>query len=74
MQNQKCAAGYALSKANGKLADVLLTMERCGFVLYRKEVLELVSQFVTINSLRTSFENGITSEDFLVSKREIIYQ
>lgn len=50
-------------------------MEKWGLGLCRKEVLNIVGEFVKRNNLKTPFKNGIPGEDWLyLSKTDIDYQ
>lgn len=48
-----------------KLAEGLRTLEKWGFGLSRKEVLETVGTFVKTNKLETIFKNGIPGGGFV---------
>jgi hypothetical protein len=53
-----------------KLANGIKTLEKWGFGLSRKEVLELVGKYVSANNLQTCFKDGVPGEDwFLGFKR-----
>lgn len=49
-----------------RLVEGLLKMEKYGFGLSRKEVLELVGQFVNSNNLQTPFKDGVPGEDWFL--------
>lgn len=56
-----------LSHENEKrLADGILTLEKYGFGLSRKEMLLLVGQFVKKNGLITPFKDGVPGEDWFL--------
>lgn len=48
-----------------KLADLLHIMERNGFGLSRKEVVELVANYIICNNIQTPFKNGIPGKDWV---------
>ncbi|XP_074026299.1 uncharacterized protein [Leptinotarsa decemlineata] len=53
-----------------RLANGLKTMEKWGYGLSRKEVLEIVGNFVKTNHIETNFKDGVPGEDcFLGFKR-----
>lgn len=49
------------------LAQGLKQMERYGYGLSRKEVLEVVGQFVRQHKLKTPFKDGVPSEDWFLN-------
>lgn len=55
-----------------RLDDGLLKMGNYGFGLSRKEMLQLVLQFVKYNKIKTPFRDGIPGEDWFLgfSKRD----
>lgn len=53
-----------------KLATSLHTMEKYGFGLSRKEVLEMVGDYVNKNKLITPFKNGIPGKDWFLAFKE----
>lgn len=58
----------ALSKRDEmRLASGLLTMEKYGFGLSRKEVLELTGQYVQTNKIKNPFRNGVPGEDWFLA-------
>ncbi|KAG5861882.1 hypothetical protein JTB14_036753 [Gonioctena quinquepunctata] len=50
-----------------KLAENIKTMNRWGFGLTRKELLDTVQQYVQSNQLKTSFKDGRPGEDWYLS-------
>jgi hypothetical protein len=46
-----------------RFAEDLLKMEKYGFGLSRKKVLELVGQYVNTNKIKTPFTDGVTAEE-----------
>lgn len=60
--------GTAISIADEKrLVSGLLQMEKYGFGLSRKEVLEIVGQFVRSNNINTPFKDGTPGEDWFLA-------
>lgn len=53
-----------------KLANCLRLMERYGFGLSRKEVLEMVGEYVQQNNISTSFKNGIPGQAWFSAFKE----
>ncbi|CAK1603400.1 unnamed protein product [Parnassius mnemosyne] len=49
------------------LAENLHVMEKSGFGLTRKEVIELVGQYVVKNNIKTPFKDGIPGEDWFIA-------
>lgn len=56
--------------AETKLAECLKCMEKWGFGLTRKEVMDLVGQYVDRNHLVTVFKNGRPGEDWFLKFKE----
>lgn len=54
-----------------KLAECLITMEKWGWGLTRRDIFNTVEQYVTRNKLKTPFKNGRPGEDWFLgfSKR-----
>lgn len=52
-----------------KLVEGLATLEKWGFALTRKELLELVGKYVNLNKLKTPFKNGVPGADWFISFR-----
>ncbi|CAH2097797.1 unnamed protein product [Euphydryas editha] len=52
------------------LATSLHTMEKYGFALSRKEVLQMVGDYVKKNTLITPFKNGIPRKDWFLAFRK----
>ncbi|XP_072401138.1 uncharacterized protein [Diabrotica undecimpunctata] len=50
-----------------KLANGLRTMEKWGFGLSRKEVLQVVADFVKENNIKTQFKDGKPGEDWFLN-------
>ncbi|CAH1954589.1 unnamed protein product [Acanthoscelides obtectus] len=50
-----------------KLVNAIKTMEKWGWGLSRKEVLELVGKYVTKNNIKTPSKDGIPGEDWFLS-------
>jgi hypothetical protein len=50
-----------------KLANSLKLLEKWGFGLSRKEILQLVGNYVLSNKVQTPFKNGIPGEDWFLS-------
>ncbi|XP_072378051.1 uncharacterized protein [Diabrotica undecimpunctata] len=50
-----------------KLANGLRTMENWGFGLSRKEVLQVVADFVKENNIKTQFKDGKPGEDWFLN-------
>lgn len=46
-----------------KLVNRLAILEKWGFALTRKELLELVGKYVNMNKVKTPFKNGIPDAD-----------
>lgn len=53
-------------ETESKLAAYLKTMQKSGFGLSRKEVLNLVGEYVNANNLKTPFKDGVPSEDWFL--------
>lgn len=53
-----------------KLAEDLCTMEKWGFGLSRKEVLDTVENFVKVNNIKTQFKNGRPGTDWFINFRK----
>lgn len=53
------------------LADAICVMEKWGFGLSRKEILEIVGVYVKSNDIKTNFRDGVPGEDWFLkfSKR-----
>ncbi|XP_072395036.1 uncharacterized protein [Diabrotica undecimpunctata] len=49
-----------------RLANGLKTMEKWGYGLSRKEVLEIVGNFVKTNHIETNFKDGVPGEDWFL--------
>lgn len=49
-----------------ELANHIKIMEKWGFGLTRKEVLEVVSEFVKTNNIKTPFADGCPGEDWFI--------
>lgn len=47
-----------------RLSDSLKTMEKYGYGLSRREVLNLVGDYLKVNKIKNSFKNGIPGEDW----------
>jgi deoxyhypusine synthase len=57
-----------------RLANCIRTMEKWGFGLSRREVIEAVKIFAETNNMKSPFKNNIPGEDwFLKFKSGIIY-
>lgn len=52
-----------------KLAQGLITMEKWGWGLSRRDVLTVVQEYINKNGLRTSFKNGRPGEDWFLAFR-----
>jgi hypothetical protein len=46
------------------------TLAKLGFGLSRKEILELVGQFVRTNKVKTPFKEGIPAEDWFLNLKK----
>jgi hypothetical protein len=49
-----------------KIAKCLKLMEKFGFGLYKKEVLEKIGRYVNENKIPTAFRGGVPGDDFLI--------
>lgn len=49
------------------LADGIRTMEKWGFGLSRREVLNVVADYVRCNNIKTQFKNGVPGEDWFLN-------
>lgn len=59
---------FALSQEDElRLANSLKIMDKWGFGLSRKEVMELVQDFVTKNKIKTPFKNNKPGPDWFIS-------
>lgn len=57
-------------KDEKKIADGLKAMEKWGFGLSKKEVLETIGLYVRENSIDTPFKNGVPGDDFFIRFRK----
>lgn len=46
------------------IANCLITMERWGFGLSKKELLEAIGRYTVVNNISTPFKNGIPGHDY----------
>lgn len=46
------------------IANNIKTMEKWGFGLSKKEVLEIISRYIKDNNIPTNFKNGIPGDDY----------
>lgn len=52
------------------LATSVKTLAKWGFGLFRKDILELVGQFVSKNYIETPFKDGIPGEDWFLNLKK----
>ncbi|KAI4472050.1 homeobox-like domain superfamily [Holotrichia oblita] len=57
-------------KEEEKLGDCIKTMEKWGFGLSRREVIEVVSQYVTENKIQCPFKNNIPGDEWFSSLKK----
>ncbi|KAK9679574.1 hypothetical protein QE152_g39892 [Popillia japonica] len=50
-----------------ELAEYLSKLEKYGFGLSRKEVMDLVGEYVKSNKIKTPFKDGIPNKDWLIA-------
>lgn len=49
------------------LADCIRCMEKWGFGLTRKEIIQIVADYVRLNNIKTQFKNGTPGEDWFLN-------